>query len=145
LLLLLVFSIGIRAQGMYEGVSLSGSGPNEYLVSTSIISALNTTVTTWNIIKLRNVDKHKSNAAFGIISGTMQTVYGAFHIPSTNKDDKLLTTVNIGLGLTTILISTIRLVRKNSPKEDNVTFNLLYLPNTKNSNSIIGVSIALGI
>jgi hypothetical protein len=90
-------------------------GNGLYWLSTILFSAINTSNNTFNIIKLRNPDrpdKYKSNAIFSIISGSLQTALGVANVTSKEKNAFIPTSINIGLGVTTIVTSAMRLALK---------------------------------
>ena len=128
-----------------NNLQLGGIGPfksgNEYAEGTVVFSVVDATFTTFNIVRLIKTDKHKSNATFGLVFGTAQTLYGLFNTNSTEKNAGTFTAVNIGLGLTTLATSIIRLSKKSPPKESKVTFNLFCLPPVDNNSGTLCFSI----
>lgn len=114
-----------------------------YLIPTVFFSTINTTTTYFNIKKLHKYDKYRSNAIFGAISGVLQTGFGLINIHTVynTAPDYIPTGINIGLGLTTITTSIIRLATKNPPKENKVAFNFYYIPSGNKNNSILGIHI----
>ena len=128
-------------QGNSLTYELGLSNSDGYNSSTIVFSAINVTFTTFNVIRIVKPDKHKSNAVFGILFGSVQTMYGVFNSNSTDKNANIFTSVNIGLGLTTIATSIIRLATKNPPKESKVTFNFFYLPPIDHHTATAGISL----
>ncbi len=110
-----------------------------YLIPTMFFSTINETTTYFNIKKLHKYDKFRSNAIFGAFSGILQTGLGLANIHSiyNYSFEYIPTDINIGLGLTTIATSVIRLATKNPPKESKIAFNFYYLPKADKHNSTV--------
>ena len=143
LLSLICLTFIIQGQNILTSGNFSPIGDDGKLYETSTIffSTVNVTFTTFNIVRLVKTNKHKSNAAFGIIFGTAQTIYGGLNANSAEKNASLYTTINIGLGLTTILTSLLRLVKKSPPKENKVVFNFFYLPPIDKNTAAVGLNL----
>lgn len=75
-----------------------------------------------------NGDKHRSNAWFGLLMGTAQVSYESFANIERGKNAQILSSVNIGLGMTTILTSILRLAKKNRMEKNKVSYQLLCNP-----------------
>jgi uncharacterized membrane protein len=115
-----------------------------YLIPTTFFSAINLTTTLITIHRFKNpqkADKYRTNAIFAIISGSLQTAIGVANISADYKNAFIPTSLNIGIGATTIATSIIRLARKNKSKQDNLSFNLLYSTKIDQYNSIVGLRI----
>lgn len=111
-----------------------------YWAGTITFSAINLTTTYFNVKKIHKHDKYRSNAIFGAISGAAQTAIGFANINEKFKNSNIPTSINIGVGLTTLVTSGIRLATKNPPKENNVSLNLIYLADYEDNYSIVGLS-----
>jgi hypothetical protein len=111
-----------------------------YWTGTIAFSAINLTTTYFNIKKMHKQDKYKSNAIFGALSGAAQTALGISNINEKFNNAYIPTSINIGVGLTTLVTSIVRLATKNPPKENNISLNFIYLPDKKDNSSIVGLS-----
>jgi len=107
---------------------------------TMAFTAINGTTTYFNIKKLHKYDKYRSNAIFGAISGCAQTAMGFANMNAKYKNAFIPTSINIGVGLTTLVTSIVRLATKNPPKENNISLNFMYLPSSNNNSSIVGLT-----
>jgi len=47
--------------------------------------------------------------------------------------------MNIGIGLTTLVTSVVRLATKNPPKDNSLSINFIYLQNSKDGPSMVGL------
>ncbi len=111
-----------------------------YWAGTIAFSAINVTTTYFNIKKLHKHDKYRSNAIFGAISGCAQTALGFANVNAKYNNAYIPTSINIGVGLTTLVTSVVRLATKNPPKENNVSLNFIYLPDYQDNSSIVGLT-----
>jgi len=114
-----------------------------YLIPTTIFSAINLTTTAITIHRLNNqdkTDKYRTNAIFAIISGGLQTAIGIGNISANYKNSFIPTSLNIGIGASTIVTSIIRLARKKKTKNTLESCNFLYSLTVDNS-SIVGIRI----
>jgi hypothetical protein len=111
-----------------------------YWTGTIVFSAINLTTTYFNIKKLHKHDKYRSNAIFGAISGAAQAALGFANVNAKYRNAHIPTSINIGIGLTTLVTSVVRLATKNPPKENNVSLNFIYLPNYQDNSSIVGLT-----
>jgi len=138
-LLLLSFFISSSNLKAQDDV-LSESGESAlYWTGTIAFSAINATTTYFNIKKLHKYDKYRSNAIFGALSGAGQTALGFAFLNGEFENAAIPSGINIGIGLTTFVTSVIRLATKNPPKENDVTFNFIYLPTNKDHSSVVGL------
>jgi hypothetical protein len=113
-LLTIFLSIHVKGQNLFPGGADPFDKYNEYAVSTIGLSTINSAFTTFNIVRTVNIDQNKSNATFGLLFGAAQIAYGVFNINSNNRNNQAYKTVNISVGLTTVLTSGFRLLGKNS-------------------------------
>lgn len=111
-----------------------------YWAGTIAFSTINVTTTYYNIKKLHKNDKYRSNAIFGAISGCAQTALGFANVNAKYKNAFIPTSINIGVGLTTLITSVIRLSTKNPPKENNISLNVIYFPDNHTNNSVVGLT-----
>lgn len=122
-------------------ISLYGeNGSSMYWTGTIAFSAINLTTTYFNIKKLHKHDKYRTNAIFGAISGAAQTALGISNVNAKYNNAYIPTSINIGIGMSTLVTSVIRLATKNPPKENNVSLNFIYLPDYKGNSSIAGLT-----
>jgi hypothetical protein len=117
-LMLIVSVMFCKAQ-----ISLSaGTWPlthsDEYKEATVIFTAMNAAALTFQLINFKKAGASKSNAGFGLILGALQITYGCLHTSSTDPygNAKTLTTVNISMGLVTMITSGIRIFKRDQPK-----------------------------
>ena len=106
-----------------------------------VFSVVNLTTTYFNIKKIHKNDKYRSNAIFGALSGAAQTALGLANINAEYDNSHISTSINIGVGLTTLVTSVVRLATKNPPKEKNISLNFIYLPDIKDNSSLVGFSL----
>lgn len=125
------FDTGNNTQTTNDNASL-------YWVGTAAFTAVNITTSYFNIKKLKKEDKYRSNAIFGVISGCAQTALGVAFVNTKFKNAYIPIGINIGVGLTTVATSVLRLAKKNPSKLNNTSLNLMYLPNSGNNTAIIG-------
>lgn len=94
--------------------------------------------------------KDRQNAIvplIGIAGGVGQIIYGYANLPeegngySTNGSEKMLSFFNIGLGTTSILMSTWNLLSTSKkPKDQRTSWNLFSVPGVGNQN-IVGLRV----
>jgi hypothetical protein len=144
--LLFILSVVFSLQ---KGTSQNSLGPidpfdkgNAYTSGTIVFSAIDLTFTTFNVVRLLKTDPHKSNAYFGLMMGTGQTVYGILNANATEKNAGAYTGINIGMGFVTVLTSAARLLKKSPPKESGVSFKLFCLPAIEGNHSAIGLHLS---
>lgn len=134
-----VNTISLKAQvEMTRNISSTNDDGTLYWVGTAVFSAGNLTTSYFNIKKLNKEDKYRSNAIFGIISGCAQTALGVAFVNANYKNAYIPTGINIGVGLTTVATSILRLAKKNPSKQNSTSFNFMYLPNSSNNTAILG-------
>jgi hypothetical protein len=104
-----------------------------YGISSSVLGGLNLSLNTLNGIQLSKGANNKTIAIVGLITGAGQTILGASMFPkttngfygnTTNESRKTLSLVNIGLGTTTIILSTWNLITNRKPNDKKMTWNL---------------------
>ena len=139
-ILFLISSSFLKGQVTTQSSIYSDNDGSLYWASTIAFSTINITTTYFNIKKTHKHDKYRSNAIFGAISGAAQTAMGFANINAKYNNAYIPTSINIGVGLTTLVTSVVRLATKNPPKENNISLNLIYLPEKKDNSSIVGLS-----
>jgi hypothetical protein len=144
LLILLLFNPSLcKGQDLFAGGSANVSIGNSsfYWSGTIFLTAINGTTTYFNIKKLHKHDKYRSNAIFGALSGGAQTAFGVINMKAKTNCQEFATGINLGVGLATLVTSVIRLATKNPPKENSLTFNMIYLPSEGANDPILGVCL----
>jgi hypothetical protein len=112
-----------------------------YYFGTAIFTTVNGTTIYFNIKKLHQYDKYRSNALFGALSGGTQTAIGFIELKNSHPNTVLSSALNISSGLTTLITSVLRLATKNSPKNNMVGLHLFYVPSINGSNSLWSFSL----
>jgi hypothetical protein len=144
LLIVMLFNPALcKGQDLFAGgnSNISGGNSSFYWSGTIFLTAINGTTTYFNIKKLHKHDKYRSNAIFGVLSGGAQTAFGVINMKAKTNYQEFATGINLGVGLTTLVTSVIRLATKNPPKENNLTFNMIYLPSEGANDPILGVCL----
>jgi len=136
---LFLISFSLKGQVPLQGnINLDNNG-SLYWAGTMAFSAINLTTTYFNIKKMHKYDKYRSNAIFGAISGAAQTAIGFASINTKYNNAYIPTSMNIGIGLTTLVTSVVRLATKNPPKDNSLSINFIYLQNSKDVPSMVGL------
>ena len=114
-----------------------------YGISSSIAAGLNLSLNTINGIQIGKGIKNKTVALLGLITGASQVVLGAINIPKEqtdlygrkfiNESQKTLSFINIGLGTTSMILSTWNLIANRKPKEKAISWNIYSFPAPDNS------------
>ena len=143
--LIIIFFISTSClKGQVSLYSITNNSNNDasfYQIGTMVFSVVNLTTTYFNIKKIHKNDKYRSNAIFGALSGAAQTALGLANINAEYDNSHISTSINIGVGLTTLVTSVVRLATKNPPKEKNISLNFIYLPDIKDNSSLVGFSL----
>jgi len=116
--------------------------PN-YGISTAILSGFNFSISLLNVKQVGKYPSSKTLPVIGIISGAGQIALGAFKFPKntfdpntgnniTNEKEKAVSFFNIGLGTTTMLLSTYNLMSNRPVTERSTAFNLYTYPASRN-------------
>ncbi|MDG2363153.1 MAG: hypothetical protein P8L80_03515 [Flavobacteriales bacterium] len=123
--------------------------PPAYGISSSILGGLNLSLNTINGIQIGNGAPNKTVSIIGLITGAGQITLGSAMFPkenislginSTNESQKTLSMINIGLGTTTMILSTWNLISNRRPKDRLTTCNI-YSFQTQENNT--GMAFAL--
>lgn len=123
--------------------------PPAYGISSSILGGLNLSLNTINGIQIGNGAPNKTVSIIGLITGAGQITLGSAMFPkenislginSTNESQKTLSMINIGLGTTTMILSTWNLITNRRPKDRLTTWNI-YSFQTQENNT--GMAFAL--
>ena len=140
-ILLIISTTIVKGQISISSNSYNVDESSLYWTGTIAVSAINLTTTYFNIKKLKKYDKYRSNAIFGALFGCAQTVLGFANINANYNNAYIPTSINIGIGLTTLVTSIVRLSTKNPPKQDKLTMQFLYFQDKYKNNPILGLDI----
>ena len=123
--------------------------PPVYGISSSILGGLNLSLNTVNGIQIGNGAPNKTVSIIGLITGAGQITLGSAMFPKenisvginyTNESQKTLSMINIGLGTTTMILSTWNLITNRRPNDRLTTCNI-YSFQTQENNT--GMAFAL--
>lgn len=103
-----------------------------YGVSSSILGGSNLALSTLNAVQLSKGAKNKTVAILGMATGVGQTILGLANFPktngftetNTNGGRKTLSIVNIGLGTSTLILSTWNLIANRKPVDKKLSWNI---------------------
>jgi hypothetical protein len=107
--------------------------PPAYGISSSVLSGVNLSLNVLNRVQQTRGGGSKTIAIAGLITGAGQTIVGAVNFPkttngfygnTTNESKKTLSMINIGLGTTTMILSTWSLLTNKKLKDKKTTYNL---------------------
>lgn len=113
-----------------------------YGVSSSLIGGLNLSFNTINGIQISKGANSKTVPILGLITGAGQITIGALNYPKeqltwggpyVNPAQRNLSLINIGLGTSTLILSSWNLIANRKPKEKPVSWNI-YNFRTQNNN-----------
>jgi hypothetical protein len=120
----------------------------EYGLTTAITCGVNLSLNTINGMQIANPGHNRVVPVIGLCTGIGQIIYGAANFPkevqdnswyypaTTNESQKVLSMINIGLGTTSVILSTWNLLRKQPVKERKVSWNLYSFPTYDNSTGL---------
>lgn len=113
-----------------------------YAVSSSLLSGVNIALMSLNGKQTNKSNQSNKVPVLGIISGAGQLTLGAikfaqaqntFNFGDTNESQKALSLINMGLGTSTLILSTYNLLSNRKAKKDKpTTFNFYSYPTTNN-------------
>lgn len=118
-------------------------------LSSSIIGGTNLAINTINGIQISNGSNSNTLPIIGLISGAGQVTLGALSYPNEeyamdgtylNPAQRSLSLINIGLGTSTLILSSWNLITNRKPKEKSLSWNIFSFP-TPDSNMGFGFSI----
>lgn len=120
----------------------------KYGVSSAVLGGLNLSLSTINGIQIANGRGRKTVPILGIATGLTQITTGVINYPYEVYDPwadnyiakRNLSLMNIGLGTSTVLLSSWNLIRNKKPKEKSVTWNVYGFPKENNQ---LGVGFSL--
>ena len=100
---------------------------------------------TINIIQISKGAKNKTVPIIGLITGAGQITHGALNYPkdqitwsgiNINTSQRNLSLINIGLGTSTLLLSSWNLIINRKPKEKSFSWNVYSFPTQGNTAGI---------
>ncbi|MEO6166541.1 MAG: hypothetical protein ABIO46_06700 [Chitinophagales bacterium] len=121
-----------------------------YGISTAILSGLNVSLSTINGIQIANESSNKVVPVVGIISGSGQLITGLAKFNTDddsgfgsdiNESENAISMVNIGIGTTTMILSTWNLIAGKKSKEQLTSWNIYGVP-TGNKSLGMGFSLS---
>lgn len=113
-----------------------------YGISSSVIGAVNLSLNTVNGIQISKGANNNTVAIFGLISGAGQISLGALNYPKeqmtmngilVNQSQRNLSLINIGLGTSTMILSSWNLITNRKPKERKMAWNIYSFPTQENN------------
>jgi hypothetical protein len=119
-----------------------------YGVSSAIVGGMNLSLNVLNSVQIANGSDQVTLPVLGMCLGTLQIAMGAVEWPeetmnstggyTTNESQKALSMLNIGLGTSTLLLSTWNLIDKNKtkPQTQPSSWNLFGFPSEHNTMGI---------
>jgi len=120
-----------------------------YGVSSSLVGGLNLALNTINGIQISKGANSKTVPILGLITGAGQITLGALNYPKeqmtwggtyVNPAQRNLSLINIGLGTSTMILSSWNLITNRKPKEKSLSWNIYSFP-TQDSN--LGLAFSL--
>jgi hypothetical protein len=120
-----------------------------YGVSSSLFGGLNLSLNTINGIQISKGANNKTVPILGLITGAGQITLGALNYPKeqmtmngilVNQSQRNLSLINIGLGTSTMILSSWNLITNRKPKEKSLSWNIYSIP-TQDSNTGLGFSL----
>jgi hypothetical protein len=119
-----------------------------YGISTSVVSGLNASLTVINGIQIANGTQSKSVGILGVIAGVGQVALGTLSYPndgnslseSVRPGQRSLSLLNIGLGTSTLVLSSWNLLKNRRPRERSLSWNVYGFP-TPGSQVGLGFSL----
>lgn len=120
-----------------------------YGVSSSLVGGLNLSLNTINGIQISKGANSKTVPFLGLITGVGQITLGALNYPKeqmsmngilVNESQRNLSLINIGLGTSTLILSSWNLITNRKPKEKSLSWNIYSFP-TQGSNVGLGLSL----
>ena len=140
-------------QPTYGGTIPTPTYPNNHItpaygISSSVLGGFNLSLNTLNGFQISKGTNNKTIAIVGLITGVSQTILGASMFPkttdgfygNTKESRKTLSMINIGLGTTTMILSTWNLITNRKPKDKKITWNL---DSFETQNKNIGMAFTL--
>lgn len=137
-------------QPAYGGSYPQNELNREYGIATALLGGASLGINVINMHQINNRPQSKFTPIFGLITGASQLTLGLANYPNnvnqwganyTNNTQRDVSILNIGLGTTTLFLSTWNLVSNRQPKEKKVSWNAFSYP-TKNNQMTFGLSFS---
>lgn len=123
-------------QPKYQGANYISPA---YGISSSVLGGINLSLNFVNAIQIGKSPANKTVPRIGLITGAGQIALGSAMFFKnqmshyTNESERTLSMVNIGLGTSTMILSSWNLITNRKPKEKSLTWNIYSFP-TRDSN-----------
>lgn len=120
-----------------------------YGVSSSLVGGLNLSLNTINGIQISKGANSKTVPILGLLTGAGQITLGALNYPKeqttlggtyVNTTQRNLSLINIGLGTSTMILSSWNLIANRKPKQKSLSWNIYSFP-TEDNNMGLGFSL----
>ncbi len=120
-----------------------------YGISSSLIGGINLSLNTINGIQISKGADNKIAPILGLITGVGQITLGAINYPEevhtldgtyVNTSERNLSLINIGLGASTVILSSWNLITNREPREKSLSWNVYSFP-TRGSHMGVGFSV----
>ncbi len=116
-----------------------------YGISSSLIGGLNLSLNTINGIQISKGGNNKTVPILGMVAGIGQVTLGVLNYPEeqmsfngilVNESQRNLSLINIGIGTSTIILSSWNLITNRNPKEKSLSWNIYSFPTQENNMGI---------
>ena len=119
-----------------------------YGISSAVLGGLNLSLNTINSIQISKEQHNKTVPILGLFTGATSIVLGSANIKEyvngygqyKNASTRTLSFVNIGLGTTTMILSSWNLISNRTKKDKSLSWNLYNYPISANKTSL-GISV----
>jgi len=120
----------------------------EYGISSAVLSGANLSMAAINGVSMVNKSGSWVIPIIGLATGAGQVFLGAINFPreeeqtgwyggtTTNESQKVVSMVNIGIGTTTVILSTWNLLTHRNPKDTRTSWNVYSFPTTGNNSGL---------
>jgi len=121
----------------------------EYAITSAILGGANLSLSTINVIQISEGTDNKTIPIIGLGTGAGSVILGLINLPedgsqgiygTTNESQQILSIFNIGLGITTMILSSWNLIDNKKAEDKTVTWNFFSYPIQGNQ---MGVGINL--
>jgi len=109
----------------------------EYAITSAILGGANLSLSTINVIQISEGTDNKTIPIIGLGTGAGSVILGLINLPengsqdfygTTNESQQILSMVNIGLGITTMILSSWNLIDNKKAEDKTVTWNFFSYP-----------------
>ena len=121
----------------------------EYAITSAILGGANLSLSTINVIQISEGTDNKTIPIIGLGTGAGSVILGLINLPengsqdfygTTNESQQILSMVNIGLGITTMILSGWNLIVNEKSKDKTMTWNFFSYP-TQGNQMGIGINL----